>query len=207
MGAQLPDFMRLMRTTFGPGRPRGPLDRGGTMERMAERHIEVTLVRRGITATAKLLDDRAPLTCAAVWDRLPLAGDVYHAKYARNEIYALFPPFAASEPPLENPTVTPIPGDLCYFSFAGAELGTRAYGYDREVRPGATVVDLALFYERNNLLLNGDVGWVPGSVWGQVVRGLEEMADACNDLWRTGAAGETLSFRRAAAGVEPPVPD
>ncbi|MFJ9863256.1 DUF3830 family protein [Streptomyces sp. NPDC101165] len=164
---------------------------------MSDRHVEVALDRRGVRCTARLFDDRAPLTCAAVWDALPLSGDVFHAKYARNEIYALFPPFAATEPPLENPTVTPIPGDLCYFSFAGTELGTKAYGYDREVRPNTTVVDLALFYERNNLLLNGDVGWVPGIVWGQVVAGLEEMAEACNDLWRSGAAGETLSFRRA----------
>ncbi|MFI2504439.1 DUF3830 family protein [Streptomyces sp. NPDC018972] len=164
---------------------------------MADRFLEISLVERGISCTARLLDDRAPSTCEAVWKSLPLSGDVYHAKYARNEIYALFPPFAETEPPLENPTVTPIPGDLCYFSFAGAELGTRSYGYDREVRPGTTVVDLALFYERNNLLLNGDVGWVPGTVWGQVVEGLDAMADGCNDLWRTGAAGETLSFRKA----------
>lgn len=164
---------------------------------MGNRCIEVSLVGRGVTATARLLDDRAPLTCAAVWDALPLVGDVYHAKYARNEIYALFPPFAEAEPPLENPTVTPIPGDLCYFSFTGTELGTKAYGYDREVRAGTTVVDLALFYERNNLLLNGDVGWVPGIVWGEVTEGLAELAEACNDLWRNGAAGERLAFRRA----------
>ncbi|MDH6626634.1 hypothetical protein M2271_004451 [Streptomyces sp. LBL] len=186
-----------MQIEFSPVPRPGPLDCHGTMERMADRYLEVSLVKRGITATAKLLDDRAPITCAAVWDALPLAGEVYHAKYARNEIYALFPPFATSEPPLENPTVTPIPGDLCYFSFAGAELGTQAYGYDREVRPGTTVVDLALFYERNNLLLNADVGWVPGIVWGQIVEGLPDLADGCNDLWRTGAAGESLSFRRA----------
>ena len=97
---------------------------------MADRYLEISLVKRGVTGTARLLDDRAPLTCEAVWKSLPLSGDVYHAKYARNEIYALFPPFAETEPPLENPTVTPIPGDLCYFSFAGAELGTKAYGYD-----------------------------------------------------------------------------
>ncbi|KND40995.1 MULTISPECIES: DUF3830 family protein [Streptomyces] len=167
------------------------------MAEPAERHIEIALDRRGVRCTALLLDDRAPITCAAVWDALPLSGDVYHAKYARNEIYALFPPFADREPPLENPTVTPIPGDLCYFSFAGTELATGAYGYDRDVRPDATLVDLALFYERNNLLLNGDVGWVPGIVWGQVTEGLREMAQACNDLWRSGALGETLTFRRA----------
>ncbi len=165
------------------------------MSGMADRYVEVALAGRGVRATALLLADKAPVTCAAVWDALPLGGDVYHAKYARNEVYALFPPFAPEEPPLENPTVTPVPGDLCYFTFAGTELGTSAYGYGTP-RQG-TVVDLALFYERNNLLLNGDVGWVPGIVWGQVVEGLDRLAEACNDLWRTGAEGETLHFRRA----------
>ncbi|GGR77752.1 hypothetical protein GCM10010252_15460 [Streptomyces aureoverticillatus] len=165
------------------------------MGHMADRYIEVSLAKRGVQATAKLLDDRAPVTCAAVWDALPLGGDVYHAKYARNEIYALFPAFAPEEPPLENPTITPIPGDLCYFTFSGTELGTKSHGY--ETAQQGTIVDLALFYERNNLLINGDVGWVPGIVWGQIVDGLDRMAEACNDLWRTGALGETLTFRRA----------
>ncbi|MER6343218.1 DUF3830 family protein [Streptomyces sp. NPDC001595] len=164
---------------------------------MADRYVEVALNKRDVRCTARLLDDRAPLTCSAVWEALPLVGDAYHAKFARNEIYALFPPLTGVEPPLENPTVTPIPGDLCYFSFTGARLGNAAHGYDRELRPEATVVDLALFYERNNLLVNGDVGWVPGTVWGEVVDGLAEMAEACNDLWRTGAAGESLAFKRA----------
>ncbi|MFE0100190.1 DUF3830 family protein [Streptomyces sp. NPDC059009] len=162
---------------------------------MADRFIEVSLDKRDVRCTAKLLDDRAPRTCAAVWDALPLGSDVYHAKYARNEIYALFPAFAPQEPPLENPTITPIPGDLCYFTFTGTELGTKSYGYEKDQQ--GTVVDLALFYERNNLLINGDVGWVPGIVWGQVVEGLDRMAEACQDLWRGGALGETLSFRRA----------
>ncbi|MFJ3928635.1 DUF3830 family protein [Streptomyces sp. NPDC090029] len=163
---------------------------------MADRYLTVSLDRRGARCTARLLDDRAPAACAAVWGALPLSGEVYHAKYARNEVYALFPPFADAEPPLENPTVTPIPGDLCYFTFSGEQLGTASHGYG-VARPGPVTVDLALFYERNNLLLNGDTGWVPGIVWGEVVQGLGEMAAACQDLWRTGAAGETLSFRRA----------
>ncbi|MCI3930871.1 DUF3830 family protein [Streptomyces sp. AN091965] len=162
---------------------------------MADRYIEVALAKRGVRATARLLDDKAPVTCAAVWNALPLSGEVYHAKYARNEIYSLFPPFAPEEPPLENPTITPIPGDLCYFTFSSTELGTSSHGYDTRP-PSGTVVDLALFYERNNLLVNGDVGWVPAIVWGEVVDGLPALAEACNDLWRTGAQGETLSFRR-----------
>jgi Protein of unknown function (DUF3830) len=166
---------------------------------MTERYLEVSLAKRGVRCTAKLLDDRAPLTCDAVWNALPLGGDVYHAKYARNEIYTLLPTFAPVEPPLENPTITPIPGDLCYFTFSDTQLGTSSYGYGDEAEHQARrqTVDLALFYERNNLLINGDQGWVPGIVWGAVVDGLDRMADACQDLWRAGALGESLHFRRA----------
>ena len=56
------------------------------------------------------------------------------------------------------------------------------------------MIDLALFYERNNLLLNGDVGWVPGIVWGQVVEGLDGDGRGVQRPWRAGALGETLSF-------------
>ncbi|MCQ4042402.1 DUF3830 family protein [Streptomyces rubrisoli] len=164
-----------------------------------ERFVEVGLAKRAVACRVRLLDDRAPLTCAAVWDALPLAGDVYHAKYARNEIYTLLPAFAGGEPPLENPTITPIPGDLMYFSFSDTQLGTASHGYGSATGHAglSQVVDLALFYERNNLLLNADTGFVPGTVWGTVVDGLDRMAAAAHDLWRGGALGETLTFRRA----------
>ncbi|OIV38314.1 hypothetical protein BIV57_06535 [Mangrovactinospora gilvigrisea] len=168
---------------------------------MSDRFVEVSLDKRGVACTARLLDDKAPATCAAVWDALPLGGDVYHAKYARNEIYALVPSFApeGAVPGLENPTVTPIPGDLVYFAFADWQLGTASHGYGAAASHAGhrAVVDLAFFYERNNLLLNADTGWVPGSVFGTVVDGLDRFADACQDLWRRGAEGETLSYRRA----------
>ncbi|MET7498405.1 DUF3830 family protein [Streptomyces sp900116325] len=171
-----------------------------------ERFIEVSLPKRGVTATARLLDDRAPITCQAIWDALPLGSDVYHAKYARNEIYTLIPAFAPVEPPLENPTVTPIPGDLCYFTFSNTQMSTASYGYEAAAgqqggqaahQDRDKVVDLALFYERNNLLINGDQGWVPGIVWGAVVEGLDRLAGASQDLWRAGAIGESLRFARA----------
>jgi hypothetical protein len=171
-----------------------------------DRFIEVSLPKRGVSCTAKLLFDRAPITCEAIWNALPLGSDVYHAKYARNEIYTLVPPFAEQEPPLENPTITPIPGDLCYFTFSDTQLSTSSYGYEAaaEQQGGRaahaqrnTVVDLALFYERNNLLINGDAGWVPGIVWGTITEGLDRMAEAAQDLWRAGALGESLTFKRA----------
>lgn len=164
---------------------------------MTDRYISVSLARRGVTAIARLLDDEAPRTAKAVWDALPLGGQVYHGKFARNEVYTLLPAFSPDQPGPENSTVTPIPGDLCYFTFDGI-LANPAYGFDVESATAQhqLLIDLAVFYGRNNLLVNGDVGWVPGNVFGSIVDGLAEFAAACNDIWMGGARGETLSYSR-----------
>lgn len=163
------------------------------------RFITITLQTRGVTARARMLDEEAPRTCAAVWDALPLSGQVFHGKYARNEIYTLLPAFAERDPGRENTTITPIPGDVCWFGFTGDELGNPAYGYEQqdETRAQRDIVDLAVFYGRNNLLINGDVGWVPGNVFATITEGLPELAAACQDIWMGGARGETLAFARA----------
>ncbi|ANS77794.1 hypothetical protein SGUI_0398 [Serinicoccus hydrothermalis] len=166
------------------------------------RYVTVTLEQRGVTCRARLLDEEAPRTCAAVWDMLPVSAQVYHGKYARNEIYTLVPhPGQEHEPGRENTTITPIPGDLCWFTFDGDQLGNAAYGYETQEDHRAAgrggLVDLAVFYGRNNLLVNGDQGWVPGNVFGEVVEGLAEMAAACQDLWMGGVRGERLTLARA----------
>ena len=159
------------------------------------RHLSITLPHRGVSCVAELLDKDAPRTCEAVWQALPLSGDAYHAKYARNEVYTMVERFADEEPGLENPTVTPIPGDVVYFSFNGGMLDRR-FKEEKGIDALPGVIDLAIFYGRNNLLLNGDVGWVPGNVYATIVEGLEPMAEACNDVWRSGSVGERLVYER-----------
>jgi len=124
------------------------------------RLIKISLSKRKVSCVARLLDEEAPRTCNAVWETLPKSGPVYHAKYARNEIYILVPRFAATEPGRENPTITPIPGDVVYFGFEPWQLSAMSHGYSAaETQAGhAPMVDLAIFYERNNLLLNPDFG-------------------------------------------------
>lgn len=163
------------------------------------RYITISLDKRGVSCRAVLLDEQAPRTCEAVWRALPQGDQAYHAKYARNEVYTLVTPFADPEPGRENPTVTPIPGDVVYFAFEPWEIGNPAYGYDAEseAHSAAGATDLAIFYGRNNLLINGDAGWVPGNVFATIVEGLDDMAAAAQDLWLRGVEGETLSFRRA----------
>ncbi len=162
------------------------------------RYLEIRLEKRGVACVAQMLDDKAPRTCEAVWNALPLSGDAYHAKYARNEIYNLVPAFADPEPGRENTTITPIPGDVVYFSFEPWQLVTGSHGYGEEDQLGGLqqIVDLALFYERNNLLLNPDYGFVPANVFATVVEGLEDIAAASQDLWRKGGVDERLTFSR-----------
>jgi len=159
------------------------------------RFMTITLEKRGVSCLARLLDDEAPRTCAAVWEALPQGGDAQHAKYARNEIYTIVPRFAPTEPGVENPTVTPIPGDIVYFSFSEGMLD-RGFKQDQGLVDQPGVVDLALFYGRNNLLINGDIGWVVGNVYATIVEGLDEMAVACHDVWRSGSVGERLVYAR-----------
>lgn len=111
-------------------------------------------------------------------DALPLSAQDFHGKYARNEIYMLLPASAGADPGKQNTTATPIPGDLCGFSFDSDDLGNPVYGYENTTGTGTTgaIVDLALFYGRNNLLINGDQGWISGNVFGTIVDGLDEVA-------------------------------
>ena len=157
------------------------------------RHIEITLKKRGVSCVAQLLDDLAPKTCKAVWNVLPQEGDTFHAKYANNEIYTLVPPFADPEIGLENPTILPIPGDLLYIFFAPG-LITRPDVLDASHRTG--LVDLALFYGRDNFLFSPTTGAVPGNRFAMVTENLAKMAEACDNIWREGFVGERLAFRR-----------
>jgi Protein of unknown function (DUF3830) len=163
------------------------------------RLIRISLTKRNVSCVARLLDKEAPRTCNAVWEALPKSGPVYHAKYARNEIYTLVPSFARPEPGRENPTITPIPGDVVYFGFEPWQLSAGSHGYGTAETPAghAMTVDLAIFYERNNLLLNPDFGFVPGNVYGTIVEGLPEFAEASRDVWRAGGVGEVLAYERA----------
>ncbi len=157
------------------------------------RYIEVILKKRGVQCVAQLLDHLAPKTCAAVWEALPQEGNAFHAKYANHEVYTLVPPFASQEPGLENPTILPIPGDICYFYFAP---GIVTIPDVREFAQRTGVVDLAIFYGRNNFLFSPMTGPVPGNVFATITENFEAMAKACDDIWRQGFVGERLLFRR-----------
>jgi hypothetical protein len=158
------------------------------------RHMQITLEQRGVSCIARMLDDAAPVTSEMVWNALPQAGDVWHAKYASNEVYCLVGPLA-DDPGRENSTIAPIPGDVVYFDFPAGHFPP-AVRENLGLPHAPRIIDLAIFYGRNNLLLDPSVGYVPGNVFATIVDGFEAMAEACVDLWRNGFAGERLRYSR-----------
>lgn len=157
------------------------------------RKIEIALTKRDVRCVAELLEDRAPRTCDALWSALPQGGQAFHAKHASNEVYTLVPPFADPELGLENQTIMPIPGDVVYFFFPPGRVRVPEVA---EVADRAGIVDLAIFYGRNNLLLDPATGFVPGNVFATITDNFEAMAAACDSVWREGFVGERLVFSR-----------
>lgn len=159
------------------------------------RYIDIRLERRGVACVALLLDEVAPTTCDLVWSSLPASGALWHAKYASNEVYCLLPPMDGLAPGNENTTVMPIPGDVAYFHFPSEELGPGQLE-EAGLAGSSSVVNLAVFYGRNNLLLYPATGFVPARVFATVIENLDGFAAACYHVFRHGAAGETMSFSR-----------
>lgn len=155
-------------------------------------HVRIVLPERDVDAVVRLLEDEAPLTCAAVLANLPLEDDLFHAKWGGKEVYSLFPLFD-DEPGVENGTITPIPGDVCYI-----HMHTEYMGYSPEMREAHPdgLSEIAVFYGRNSFLF-GHEGAMPVNVFGTIVENLDEFADTCTTIFREGFAGETMRIERA----------
>lgn len=166
-------------------------DRGG----YAVRQMRVDLVRRGTSCIATILDDRAPRTADAVWERLPIVGRAIHAKWANNELFTLVDPFGENIG-LENSTIVPSEGDVCFVI-----LPVDARVSDKLIKltgleDRSSVADLSIFYGGNNLLLSPAVGFVPVNVFAHITEGLVEFAEACSAVFAEGWLEEELSFER-----------
>ena len=162
------------------------------------RHVEIGFKKRKVSCIARLIEDDAPGTCEAVWNALPIEGETFHAKHSGNEVFTLVRPFAVVEPGLENATFIPDMGDVCYYYFEKTLFPKKFL--EREGFVGAPgLIDLAIFYGPDNLVMWGPKGFVHGSRFARVVRNLPAFADACYDVFRGGGRGERLRFARAKA--------
>lgn len=79
------------------------------------RQLRFTFPEEGVFAPATLLEERAPETCEATWDTLPLEDTARHGIYSGSESLMFIP--ADLEPKRENSTFRVYPREVGYYSF------------------------------------------------------------------------------------------
>jgi Protein of unknown function (DUF3830) len=77
----------------------------------------------GVAASARLLE-KAPETCRAVLEALPVTGLARHGIYSGSEVYLVLPEIV--RPPLERATTIVRPGDVGFLTVEGGS----GYGID-----------------------------------------------------------------------------
>src|SRR5262245_56450607 len=139
--------------------------------------IVVTVVEANIEAVAELQETEAPKTCAALWKALkqPIQSKGIHAMWAGREIMVEVPEpnqtFDPTTVPLENATVYPAPGDLCWGYFPPY--------VERGFSKG--VWDIAIIYGRETRFYI-PLGMYAMNIWACITEGLPRFADACATL-------------------------
>ena len=104
------------------------------------RYIDFVAEEEGLVARAELWDERAPRTCALVWDLLPLTGHAHHAIYSGAEVALVLPAYHALEP--EHATSAVLPWEIGFVSLrradhfdVEADFSELCFFYDRGARP------------------------------------------------------------------------
>ena len=171
------------------------------MARKRLEFIRLGLRTRKASTKLRLRWDRAPLTVAATVPLLPVESQVYHGKYACNEIYVLLP-MVKRPPPLQWNCLYPGPGDLVFAPLPPDHtahiMANLRSGQVPKMDARRGLLDLAFFYERGNSLI-GPVGVDNCSIvaTGTSFEELDAFADACRDMWFSGAKGESMYIEPA----------
>ena len=100
------------------------------------KHILLEFPDEQISATAELLEEEAPKTCQAIWELLPLEGEVVHGWYSGPEIFLNLDPDIQLD--VENATGRPLPGDVAYYYQEGG----------RYVNRPRAAAEICIFYDR-----------------------------------------------------------
>jgi hypothetical protein len=160
------------------------------------RYLELSFHGSGFTAPVTMLWDRAPRTCAAVWDMLdePLTGRTHHAVFSGYEVYLYC---RGIDLPLENHVVFPRPGYLVYYYLpAGRHADNIAHGINLDGHH-KDVGEIAIWYGEGDLRRMTDLG-VRGNLFATIDAGHDELFDAGLAILDQGR--QTASLRRREDG-------
>jgi len=161
-----------------------------------DRGIMLAIPDLNVVATVRLLTERAPLTCAAIWDVVeePVERRLIHSATTGPVVlfYDLPAILGAQNLPIENHTIYPRAGEILYFFQPWNGLRELEVLDPAWHRPGDDVHELLFAYGEANLRLPTENGW-RGSVWGSIEIGLEDFAQACRWMRMEGMKRITMS--------------
>ena len=86
------------------------------------RQIQLSFPEFNVSCEAALFNDRAPKTCAAVWNSLPVEGSTVHGRWSGPEIFIGAEELQDVEQ--ENGIHKPEPGDICYWMCPGGKYAS-----------------------------------------------------------------------------------
>lgn len=132
--------------------------------------IDIEFTGQQKTFQARLLEDAAPQTCAAMTTVLDgaVTGASYHSIYSGQEFYVYCPPV---DVPLENHVVWPKRGQIVYYFFPENTYAGMHVHADRITGDGA---EIALWYGHGDLRIVTESG-IRGNLFAEV---LPEQLDA-----------------------------
>jgi hypothetical protein len=159
-------------------------------------HVRVGLKRARASIRLRLRWDNSPYTCAVVAKALPVADELWHAKYASSEIYMLLPvkKIFGRDPKPEWQCMYPNMGDLMWLFHPPGLIPGNISPPDNPRR----IVDVAYFYARGTSLY-GPWGPNPGNIFATAmsIEDIERFGKVCHEVWRNGIAGETMVIEAA----------
>ena len=134
--------------------------------------LRLRFPENGVEARARLFQDLAPATCAAVWKHLPLQGRSLHDIWSGRQIFLPLRASLAVEP--ENASLYVVPGDLYYYERPARLDRGRPYGY-------LELSEIGIVYGRDSQ------PWSPRgpkvvNIFASMEENLEAFARACEQM-------------------------
>lgn len=142
-------------------------------------------------ATAELLEDDAPQTCRAIWERLPLSGQAMPTIVSGSEVFiCVGPGFPIG---FENQTIYPIPGDVVFYLQPATFVDSVPCGHERHRET------IGIAYGRD-VQMYGPVLPLPVNVFATIVEGLDAIAAEVGRMKRDGFGSLTLRCQQPVQG-------
>ena len=120
------------------------------------KQFEIEFVKDRTVIVVDLLEDKAPLSCEALWKGLakPHRDTIHHGGETGPELWC-FVPEPEEDLPYENSTVFPEHGDILFYHYI-----------QPPTRDGVMVYDIGIYYDRGCSKLKQ--GWIPGNLFARV---------------------------------------